>query len=139
WTAALFRAELFRKAGLLDESFESYLEDVDFGLRCSALGLEGSYIPQAVAWHRGSASLGRWHSKTVRLISRNQVLLLARHYPRRLLVRAAWPILVAQLLWGVVALRHGCGFAWLRGKLQGLKEFSEWRQKPEAFDLVPRP
>ena len=33
WTAALFRAELFQKIGLLEESFESYLEDVDFGLR----------------------------------------------------------------------------------------------------------
>ena len=31
WTAALFRRELFRRAGVLEESFESYLEDVDFG------------------------------------------------------------------------------------------------------------
>jgi len=135
WTAALFRADLFRKAGVLDECFESYLEDVDFGLRCSALGLDGLYVPQAIAWHRGSASLGRWHSETVRLISRNQIVLLARHYPRWLLFRSAWPIFVAQLLWGAVALRNGRGLAWLHGKLQGLRKFSECRQKSEAFDL----
>ena len=123
WTAALFRAELFQRVGLLEESFESYLEDVDFGLRCAAQGLAGQYVPEALAWHRGSATLGRWHPETVRRIARNQLLLLARHYPRRLLVRWCWPILVAQSLWGAVALRHGAGFAWLRGEWQGLRRF----------------
>jgi GT2 family glycosyltransferase len=123
WTAALFRAGLFQRVGLLEESFESYLEDVDFGLRCAARGFAGRYVPEALAWHRGSATLGRWHPETVRRTARNQVLLLARHYPRRLLVRWSWPIFVAQFLWGAVAIRHGAGFAWLRGKWQGLRGF----------------
>jgi GT2 family glycosyltransferase len=119
-TAALFRAELFRRLGALDESFESYLEDVDLGLRCALAGLSGWYVPEALAWHRGSATLGRWHPRTVRLISRNQVLLVAKHYPAGLVLRCAWPILVGQILWGLVALRHGAGWAWLRGKLAAL-------------------
>jgi GT2 family glycosyltransferase len=123
WTAALFRTELFQRVGLLEESFESYLEDVDFGLRCAAQGLAGRYVPEALAWHRGSATLGRWHPETVRRIARNQLLLLARHYPRRLLVRWCWPIFVAQFLWGAVAFRHGAGFAWMRGAWQGLRRF----------------
>jgi len=129
WTAALFRAELFQRVGLLEESFESYLEDVDFGVRCAARGLAGRYVPEALAWHRGSATLGRWHAETVRRIARNQVLLLARHYPRQLLVRWFWPILVAQFLWGAVAFRHGAGLAWLRGKWQGLRCFFAARGK----------
>jgi GT2 family glycosyltransferase len=123
WTAALFRAELFQRVGLLEESFESYLEDVDFGLRSAAQSLAGQYVPEALAWHRGSATLGRWHPETVRRIARNQLLLLARHYPRRLLVRWCWPIFVAQFLWGAVAFRHGAGFAWMRGAWQGLRRF----------------
>ena len=123
WTAALFRAELFQRVGLLEESFESYLEDVDFGLRSAAQSLAGQYVPEALAWHRGSATLGRWHPETVRRIARNQLLLLARHYPRQLLVRWCWPIFVAQFLWGAVAFRHGAGFAWLRGEWQGLRRF----------------
>jgi GT2 family glycosyltransferase len=127
WTAALFRAELFRRVGLLEESFESYLEDVDFGLRCGLDGFPGIYEPSAVAWHRGSAALGRWHPETVRRIARNQVWLVARHYPAPVLRRNWWPILVAQALWGCVALRHGAGMAWLRGKWQGLRGFSTAR------------
>jgi len=123
WTAALFRAELFQRVGLLEESFESYLEDVEFGLRCAARGFAGQYVPEALAWHRGSATLGRWHPETVRRMARNQLLLLARHYPRRLLLRWWWPIFVAQFLWGAVAFRHGAGLAWLRGEGQGLRRF----------------
>jgi GT2 family glycosyltransferase len=134
WTAVLFRGEVFRRAGYLEESFESYLEDVDFGLRCAALGLQGVYEPRAVAWHRGSATLGRWHRKTVRLIARNQVLLLARHYPRKLVFRCWWHILAGQLLWGAVALRHGGGLAWLRGKWQGLRSYSTARRDTGPFD-----
>jgi GT2 family glycosyltransferase len=123
WTAALFRAELFRHVGLLEENFESYLEDVDFGLRCAAAGIKGAYVPSAVAWHRGSASLGRWHPETVRRIARNQLFLLARHYPGALLARWIWPIVVAHVLWGGLAFRHGRGWSWLRGIGGGLSGF----------------
>ena len=119
-TAALFRRELFERIGGFDEAFESYMEDVDLGLRCALAGLSGWYVPEAVAWHRGSATLGRWNRRVVRLISRNQVWLVRKHYPGRLVWRFGWAILVAQVLWGVVALRHGAGLAWVRGKIDGM-------------------
>jgi GT2 family glycosyltransferase len=134
WTAVLFRADVFQRVGLLEETFESYLEDVDFGMRCAALNMQGRYVPTALAWHLGSAALGRWHPETVRRIARNQLLLLARHYPSRLMLRWLWPILVAQLLWGAVALRHRTGLAWLRGKWQGLTGFAAARQSGQRID-----
>lgn len=127
-TASLFRAELFRRVGLFDQGFESYLEDVEFGLRCACLDYPGRYVPEAVAYHVGSAALGQWHPATVRRISRNQVLLVAKYYPPALLFRLAWPILVAQALWGLVALRHGTFGAFLRGKLAGLAGFGATRR-----------
>ncbi len=123
FTAALFRAELFQKIGPLDERFESYLEDVDFGLRCASKGCEGVYVPEAVATHVGSATLGAWHQDTVRRISRNQLFLVAKHFPRRWLLSYGWPVLVAQSLWGLVAARHGAGGAFLRGKMEALGQF----------------
>jgi len=127
FTAALFRAELFDQLGLLDESFESYLEDTDFGFRCAAAGQAGIYLPEAVAYHTGSATLGRWHAATVRRIARNQVLLIAKHYPRGWILRYGWPVLVAHSLWGLLALQHGAGLAYLRGKLEGLRAFHRAR------------
>lgn len=116
-TAALFRRQLFRDLGGLDESFGSYMEDVEFGLRCALAGREGLYVPSAVAYHRGSATLGGWSKDTVWHIARNQVLLAAKHFQGQ----PRWPIMVGQLLWGLVALRHGCGAAYLRGKLAGIR------------------
>ena len=136
WTAAVFRTALFERAGLLDEAFESYLEDVDFGLRCAALGLAGAYVPAAAAWHHGSATLGRWHADSVRRMARNQVLLVKKHYPPRLLLRWAWPILAGQALWGLVALRHGAGLAWLRGKVEGLRAPAGLRGCPTRGVIV---
>lgn len=127
FTAALFRRELFAAVGLLEEAFESYLEDIDFGIRCATKGYSGIYVPDATARHRGSATLGRWHEETVRLMSRNQLLLVARHFPRRWILRYGWPVLVGQVLWGLVAVRHGTGRAFLKGKIEGLRRFRELR------------
>jgi GT2 family glycosyltransferase len=134
FTAVLLRAEVFRRVGLLEASFESYLEDVDFGLRCAAQGLAGIYVPGALAWHRGSAALGRWHPETVRRMARNQVFLVARHYPGRLLRRWFWALAVAQFLWGGLALRHGAAIAWLRGVVQGLRRYRAARASGAPFD-----
>jgi len=138
-TAAIFRAELFRKSGLFEELFESYLEDVDFGLRCIAAERRGTYSPGAVCWHQGSATLGRWNARVVRLISRNQVFLIARHYPAELIRRWLWHIVVAHALWGGLAIRHGCGVAWVRGKFEGLRRFRAVRREAgsPAGNLAP--
>jgi hypothetical protein len=43
-------------------------------------------------------------------------------------MRFGWQIAVAQLLWGLVALKHGAGFAWLLGKVDGLRLFASCRR-----------
>jgi GT2 family glycosyltransferase len=129
FTAVVFRAELFQRVGLLDEQFESYLEDVDFGLRCAEMGLNGLYVPEAIAYHAGSATLGRWHRDTVRKMARNQLLLVAKHYPPDWIKRYGWCVLVAQILWGCVALRHGAFPGFLAGKMEGLRAFGKARRQ----------
>ena len=116
-TAAIFRKTLFATVGPLDENFGSYLEDVDFGIRCALAGFQGAYIPAAVAYHRGSATWGAWNKDTVKRISQNQILLTVKHFGGQ----PCWPILAGQMLWGLVALRHFRGVSWLRGKISGWK------------------
>ena len=122
-TACLFRRDVLRQMGGFDERYGSYLEDVDLGLRCLRAGLGGVYVPSAIAWHHGSATLGRWNPRVVRLISRNQLLLVRLHYDAALFRECFWPLLAGQLLWGLVALRHGAALAWAAGKWDGLRDF----------------
>ena len=116
-TAALFQRRLFDEIGSLDESFGSYLEDVDFGIRCAIGERWGVYVPAAVAYHQGSSTWGQWHKYSVRLIARNQVLLKAKYFGGL----SPWPIMAGQLLWGLVALCHGCAGAYLQGKMAGMR------------------
>ena len=53
---------------------------------------------------RGSATLGRWHPEIVRRISRNQLILVRKHYSPGLILRFGWPILVQPV---VVAVALG--------------------------------
>ncbi len=128
FTAIVFRKRLFERIGPLDERFESYLEDVDFGVRCAIAGLGGRYVPAAAAWHQGSATLGAWGPRKVRLISRNQVLLVAKHFPPSWFWRLGWHVFVGQTLWGLVAARHGAWFSWCRGKWDGWRLYRSIRR-----------
>ncbi len=115
-TATLIRRELFDRAGPLDEQFGSYLEDVEFFLRCALSRSRGIYVPTATALHSGSATLGAWSPRMVELIARNQLLLAAKHFPLSYL----WHVFAGQMLWGLLAFRHATGLAWLKGKLSGM-------------------
>lgn len=127
-TAVVFRSEVFETIGLLDESYGSYLEDVDFGIRCTLANIQGEYLPAALATHRGNATLGAWHPETIRLISRNQVLLLAKHYPGKWIWSYGCSAVVGQLLWGIAVIRRGKGRAYFRGKKEGIQLWKSMRK-----------
>jgi GT2 family glycosyltransferase len=90
------------------------------------------FVPGAVAWHHGSATLGRWNPSVVRLISRNQVRLVALHFDRALFWQCLWAIFAGQLLWGVLAFRHGAGWAWILGKWEGMGACGRGGASPSA-------
>lgn len=63
----------------------------------------------------------------VRLLARNQVLLVAKHYPNNWPLRQGWAVIVGQLLWGLLAWRRGAGWAWLQGKWEGMRLYGKAR------------
>ena len=135
-TAALFHRRVFNALGLLETRFESYYEDVDFGVRCALAGFEGIYEPEAVALHSGKATLGKNGARVMYLSARNQVLLLAKHYPARTLLRFAWPIFVGQLLSLATTAKHGHLLAGLRGKTEALLRWRAFRSNLQAANLI---
>ncbi|MBA3974588.1 MAG: hypothetical protein C0504_10270 [Candidatus Solibacter sp.] len=130
FTAILVRRSLFRSLGGLNEEFGSYLEDVEFCLRCAMAGESGVYDHMARATHAGSATDGAWSPQMVRRISRNQLLLVALHWPRPMGMRLAWTVFIGQSLWGLMALRRGTFSAWLGGKREALRRWRDVRSRP---------
>jgi GT2 family glycosyltransferase len=131
-TAAIFHRSVFERVGLLETRFESYYEDVEFGVRCALARIEGLYEPAAVAVHMGKATLGKNAARVYYLSARNQVLLLAKHYPAHTLRRFAWPILVGQFLSLMAAANHRQFFTALRGKWHALRRWPEFRSDVTA-------
>ena len=56
--AALYRRSAFDRVGLFDESYFAFYEDVDWNLRAQLAGLGCRYVPAAVVYHMGSATIG---------------------------------------------------------------------------------
>ncbi len=124
--AALYRRSLFDEIGLFDETFESYLEDVDLGLRARVLGFRCRYVPEARVHHQGHGSAlerGRW----VALTTRNRLLTICKNLPAPLLLRHA-PRLAWGQLYFLAANRRPLQS--LRGYLGALRRLPHvWRQR----------
>ena len=74
------RREIFEKLNYLDERFYGYgHEDTDFCLRAARLGYRIVYVPQAVMWHRGSATIGAYSPRKKYLEAVNSVLFVRKY------------------------------------------------------------
>jgi GT2 family glycosyltransferase len=128
-TAALFRRSMFEQIGGLETRFESYYEDVDFGVRCALAGLQGIYEPAAIAIHMSKTTLGRSAARVYYLTARNQIFILAKYYSAKTLLRFAWPIFVGQILALFAAAKQRNFLPALRGKFEGLRRWKEFRPR----------
>ncbi len=114
--AAVYSRNFFRKAGLFDEDFFAYLEDVDLNLRARRLGMKCFYVPEAVVYHVGSASTGsRINSFTVSQSTRNSLLVVLKNYPFFLFLRLLPVILIYQFFWFLFVLKKGKFISYLKG------------------------
>jgi GT2 family glycosyltransferase len=132
--AVLYRREAFEQCGGLDEDFFAYLDDIDLGLRAQWIGYGGVYVPQAVAYHIGSATTGEVvHPRILEYVTRNQIWILAKDYPRSLVRRYWFRILLFQVPWfGYAARNRGLG-AYFRGMRAAFGKRSLMQQKREEL------
>jgi GT2 family glycosyltransferase len=114
--ATLFRRAVLDEVDGLDEDFFAYLDDVDLALRAQILGHRGIYVPEAIGYHLGSATLGDiFHPRIAEWLTRNQLFLILKDYPAGAWVRLCGHILLFQLLWLGLMLRRGRLVAYVRG------------------------
>lgn len=126
--ALLVPKGIIERAGLLDENFFMYAEDVDYILRAMQVGAEMWLVPQAVIYHRESASSGGSGSPLVTYYTTRNRLYLMAHHQKKWFARAFFlvyfsltrlPVLlnyarqgkhaqIRALLHGIADYRRGC-------------------------------
>jgi len=131
--AIAYRRDMWQALGGFDEDFFMYCEDVDLNWRAQLAGYRCIYTPQAVAYHRLSATGGGVTASY--FTGRNTVGVLIKDLPTSLW-RKYWPRIVrAQLriAWGALqAWRGQAARSRLRGQLAGLLTWRRWWSKRQT-------
>lgn len=131
--ALALRRAMLDEIGLFETAFFMYCEDVDLSWRAQLAGYRCVYVPDAVIYHRLSATGGGALSSFY--VGRNTLWTLARNYPPPLL-RRSWPAIIrAQLgiAWRALrAIRGAAARARLRGQLAGVATMHRWRAERRA-------
>jgi len=118
--AAAYRRAMLDDVGVFEARFGSYFEDVDLAWRARLRGWRCVFVPDAVVYHKLSATGGgpvaSYH------VARNRAWTIQRCYPASLAARNAWRIALAEGRTFTRALRHARGAAaraTMRGQIVG--------------------
>ncbi len=137
--AAVYRRSTLMEVGLFDEDFHAFYEDIDWDLRAQLAGFECRYVPSAVVFHMGSATLGRGLSDFTRYhLWRNSLWIIAKDIPARALVGHAHQLVLGQLVNLAVALRDRKLGIWLRVWRDALAAAPRLRRKRRAVQALRR-
>jgi len=123
--AALYKHDAFHQVGGFDESFFCYGEDVDLAFRMRMQGHYCMYVPEAVAYHAGSACTSRRSDFAVYHGHRNLVWVYFKNMPKTLL----FLYLPQHLIWNLVSV------VWFTLRGQGRMII---RAKWDAIKALPR-
>lgn len=84
--AVLFRRSMLENVGLLDDDFFANGEDVDLSFRALLKGYRCMYVPDAVVYHKGGATIGQ-NNQWFYLMRRNQLWIMVKNMPLALLIK----------------------------------------------------
>lgn len=134
--AAVYRRAALDQVGEFDEDFFAFYEDVDWNLRAQLAGLGCRYVPTAVVYHMGSATIGKGLSDFTRYhLWRNTLWIIVKDLPARALLRHAHQLVLGQLVNFAVAVRDRKLHIWLRvwrDALHGLPRMLGKRREVQA-------
>jgi GT2 family glycosyltransferase len=140
--AALLRRAMLDDVGGIDGRIFLYLDDVDLAWRARMRGWRALYAPDAIVWHRHSATTRHGSPFKYFHVGRNRVRLLARNADRRQLLRRAPAILAYELAYVAYVAVVDRSLAPVRGRIAGLREWralsAEGAALRRPIELAPR-
>jgi len=88
--AALYRKEMLEQVGLFDETFFIYVEDSDLGMRGRLTGWKCLYVPNAIVYHKYSATMGEYSPRKAFLIERNRIWFVVKNFPFTMIISSCY-------------------------------------------------
>jgi GT2 family glycosyltransferase len=98
--AGLYRREMLEDIGFFDEDFFLYVDDVDIGFRARLAGWRCIYVPDAVVYHKYSATTEPYSSQKAYLVERNRIWVVMKCFPAGLVVMSVFATLLRYLMQG---------------------------------------
>jgi hypothetical protein len=127
--AVVYRRGALDDVGLFDEDFFALYEDIDWDLRAHLAGFDCRYVPSAVVYHMGGATLGSGLTDFICYHQwRNTLWIIAKDLPADALVRHSPQLLLGQLVSLAMAVRDRRLGVWWRA----------WRDALRAMPQVLR-
>ncbi len=137
--AACYHRKMLDDIGFFDEDLFMYCEDVDLNWRAQLAGYRCIFVPQAVVYHKLSATGGGKIASY--FTGRNTIWVLAKNYPAALWRRHWRAVIRAQCHIANEALRSWRGEAArarLLGQLAGLMRLPHWLRKRSGVQRLCR-
>ncbi len=85
--AAVYEKRAVKKAGLFDEDFFAYQEDVDLSLRLQKMGFKTLYVPKAICFHLGGATSDKMGNFRQRMVFKNWIYIIIKNYSFKTILR----------------------------------------------------
>jgi GT2 family glycosyltransferase len=120
--AVIYKREMLDEIGFLDEDFFFNHEDTDLNLRAWLSGWKCLFVPEAVVYHKVSASVGELSDTGVYYFSRNNVWVWIKNTPAGFMLRYLPQRFIYELSsFAFFCIKKGRWGAFLRGKIDAIK------------------
>jgi GT2 family glycosyltransferase len=109
-SSSLYRVNMLRTIGLLDQDFFAYYEDVDISLRAQLAGWKVRYVPTSVTYHQLNVTSRKIKGFFTYQTVKNYLLLFVKNVPSPLLGRMLPRFLLAYTLLIGRSIQRGNGW-----------------------------
>lgn len=127
--AALYRTKMFKDVGCFDEDFFLIYEDVDLNFRAQLKGYRCIYVPDAIVYHKSSASIGHDSPVSVYFSQRNLEWAYIKNMPATLFAITIVPHFLYTLGSAFFFGLTGHGITFLRAKMDAFRGLKKMLQK----------
>jgi len=135
--AVLYRKQMIDEIGFLDDDFFLNHEDTDFNMRSWLAGWKCIFVPEAIAYHKVSVSIGHLSDKAIYYFSRNTEWVWIKNVPLRLIIR----YLPHRLLYECASFGFFCIVKnkwrpFLKGKIDAIKKINLMIKKRKSVQKL---